>query len=145
MKFVSFCYRCRQDDHFVNTVMLFTLYYAYATIMQWWRLSTLRNKLNGTLTAQNALLICSSNTYTSYIHDSRNVRSLENLLFRSEDRIACTVVPKVIMTILTTFCLNFQNFYGTISRYCCSWFKFIAFYTHSSIKIYTRRDLNHLS
>lgn len=83
----------RQDDHFVNIDMLFTLYYAYATIMQWWRLSTLRNKLNGTLTAQNALVMSSSQS----IHDSRNQRSLENLLFRTDNRIACTVVPKVII------------------------------------------------
>lgn len=98
-----------QNDHFVNIDMLFTLYYAYATIMQWWRLSTLRNKLNGTLTAQNALLVSSGQS----IHDSRNQRSLENLLFRTEDRIACTVVPKVNnypKRISTTKLSMFSNF-----------------------------------
>ncbi|RZC40509.1 biotin--protein ligase, partial [Asbolus verrucosus] len=70
--------------------MIFTLCYAYATIMQWWRLRSLRNKLNGTLNEQNALLVCSGQT----VHDSRKHRSLENLLFRTDNRIACTVVPK---------------------------------------------------
>ncbi|XP_015836200.1 biotin--protein ligase isoform X2 [Tribolium castaneum] len=70
--------------------MIFTLYYAYATIMQWWRLRTLRNKLNGTLNDQNALLVCSGHS----VHDSRKQRSLENLLYSTENRIACTVVPK---------------------------------------------------
>ncbi|XP_044261348.1 biotin--protein ligase [Tribolium madens] len=70
--------------------MIFTLWYAYATIMQWWRLRTLLNKLNGTLNDQNALLVCSGHS----VHDSRKQRSLENLLFCTETRIACTVVPK---------------------------------------------------
>jgi hypothetical protein len=71
--------------------MIFTLCYAYATIIQWWRLRTLRNKLNGTLNDHNALLVCSGCT----VHDSRKHRSLENLLFKTDNRIACTVVPKV--------------------------------------------------
>jgi hypothetical protein len=70
--------------------MIFTLCYAYATIIQWWRLRTLRNKLNGTLNDHNALLVCSGCT----VHDSRKHRSLENLLFKTDNRIACTVVPK---------------------------------------------------
>ncbi|KAF2904465.1 hypothetical protein ILUMI_01705 [Ignelater luminosus] len=70
--------------------MIFTLYYMYSTVVQWWRLGTLRNKLAGTLNSHNALMVCTGNT----ISDSNNRRCLENLLFHNEDRIGCTVVPK---------------------------------------------------
>ncbi|KAL3270547.1 hypothetical protein HHI36_021085 [Cryptolaemus montrouzieri] len=70
--------------------MIFTIYYMYATVLQWWRLGSLRNKLNGTLNTKNALLLSSSKT----IHNSKRQRSIENLLFHVEERIACTIVPK---------------------------------------------------
>lgn len=60
--------------------------------MQWWRLGTLRNKINGTLNTQNSLLICTNDV----IYDFRKQRSIENLLFHNDNRIGCTVVPKVI-------------------------------------------------
>lgn len=71
--------------------MILTLYYMYATVLQWWRLGALKNKLNGTLNAQNALLVASGNV----LLDSKNRRCLENLLFQNDNRIGCTVVPKV--------------------------------------------------
>lgn len=71
--------------------MIFTLYYMYATVLQWWRLGALKNKLNGTLNPQNALLVACGNV----ISDPKNHRCLENLLFQNENRIGCTVVPKV--------------------------------------------------
>lgn len=63
----------------------------YATFLQWWRLGTLKNKLNGTLNSQNALLVCDKNI----VYDAKKLRSFENLLFHAEDRIGCTVVPRV--------------------------------------------------
>ncbi|KAJ8939503.1 hypothetical protein NQ314_011118 [Rhamnusium bicolor] len=71
--------------------MFFTIFYMYATVMQWWRLGSLKNKLNGTLNSQNALLVCNE----SVIFETKKSRSFENLLFRSEDRVGCTIVPKV--------------------------------------------------
>lgn len=64
-----------------------TICYMYATFVQWWRLGALKTKLNGTLSPQNALLLC---------HPSGRVqkRCLENLLFQNGNRTACTVVPK---------------------------------------------------
>ncbi|XP_030749027.1 biotin--protein ligase [Sitophilus oryzae] len=70
--------------------MILTLYYMYATFLQWWRLGSLKNKLNGTLNAQNALLVCDE----KLIFDAKKSRSLENLLFRNENRFGCTIVPK---------------------------------------------------
>lgn len=70
--------------------MIFTLYYMYATFLQWWRLGSLRNKLGGTLNSNNALLICDD----TIIFDTKKTRSFENLLFRNDNRIGCTVVPK---------------------------------------------------
>lgn len=63
----------------------------YATMLQWWRLGVLQNKLNGTLSSQNALLVATGNV----ISDKKNRRCLENLLFSNEYRIGCTIVPKV--------------------------------------------------
>lgn len=71
--------------------MIFTILYMYATVLQWWRLGSLKNKLSGTLSSQNALLVCDE----SIVYDSRKLRSFENLLFRHDDRIGCTVVPRV--------------------------------------------------
>lgn len=62
----------------------------YATVIQWFRLSNLKNKLNGTLNNQNALLVCDE----TVIYDSKKSRSFENLLFKTQERIGCTVVPK---------------------------------------------------
>ncbi|XP_045466923.1 uncharacterized protein LOC123675586 [Harmonia axyridis] len=70
--------------------MIFTLYYMYATLLQWWRLGTLRNKLNGTLNSKNALLLSRS----KLVHSTKRQRSIESLLFHVGDRIACTIVPK---------------------------------------------------
>ncbi|CAH1132028.1 unnamed protein product [Ceutorhynchus assimilis] len=70
--------------------MLLTLPYMYATILQWWRLGALKNKLTGTLNSNNALLVCDE----SIIFDTTRTRSIENLLFKQENRIAVTVVPK---------------------------------------------------
>ncbi|VEN62867.1 unnamed protein product [Callosobruchus maculatus] len=70
--------------------MIFTLYYMYATFIQWWRLGSLRNKLNGTVNSHNALLVCSE----TVVYDTKKSRSFENLLFRNEERIGCTVVPR---------------------------------------------------
>ncbi|CAH1110239.1 unnamed protein product [Psylliodes chrysocephalus] len=70
--------------------MIFTIFYMYATVMQWWRLSALRNKLNGTLNSKNALLLCDE----TVVYESKKNRSFENLLFRVEERLGCTVVPK---------------------------------------------------
>nr|XP_023018683.1 uncharacterized protein LOC111507580 isoform X1 [Leptinotarsa decemlineata] len=70
--------------------MIFTLFYMYATFIQWWRLGSLKNKLNGTLTSKNALLVCDG----TVIYEAKKSRSFETLLFRSEDRIGCTIVPK---------------------------------------------------
>ncbi|KAK9874228.1 hypothetical protein WA026_002580 [Henosepilachna vigintioctopunctata] len=75
--------------------MIFTLYYMYATLLQWWRLGSLKNKLNGTLNSKNALLLSTSKN----IHGSKRQRSIENLLFHVEDRIACTIVPKQIVNL----------------------------------------------
>lgn len=64
----------------------------YSTIVQWWRLGILKNKLMGTLNGKNALLVCAgSNTISEPDHQ----RSLENLLFQKDDRLACTIVPRV--------------------------------------------------
>ncbi|KAJ8954187.1 hypothetical protein NQ318_005782 [Aromia moschata] len=73
--------------------MFFTIFYTYATLLQWWRLGSLKNKLRGTLNSQNALLVCSENI----IYDSRKLRSFENLLFRYDDRIGCTIVPRAML------------------------------------------------
>ncbi|KAF5283108.1 hypothetical protein FQA39_LY17415 [Lamprigera yunnana] len=70
--------------------MIFTLYYMYSTLMQWWRLGSLRNKLSGTLNTHNALVVCVGNT----ISEPKQRRCLENLLFQNDDRVGCTVVPK---------------------------------------------------
>ncbi|KAL1501975.1 hypothetical protein ABEB36_007193 [Hypothenemus hampei] len=70
--------------------MLLSIYYMYATLLQWWKLGNLKNKLNGTLNSTNALLVCDE----SVIFDTRRNRSIENLLFRKENRIGVTVVPK---------------------------------------------------
>lgn len=70
--------------------MIFTLYYMYATFLQWWRLGSLKNKLNGTLNGKNALLVGSK----SAILGTNKDRGIENLLFHKDDRIACTVIPK---------------------------------------------------
>ncbi|XP_057664831.1 biotin--protein ligase [Diorhabda carinulata] len=70
--------------------MFLTLFYMYATVIQWFRLSNLKNKLNGTLNNQNALLVCDE----TIIYDSKKNRSFENLLFKTQDRVGCTVVPK---------------------------------------------------
>ncbi|CAG9853591.1 unnamed protein product [Phyllotreta striolata] len=70
--------------------MILTVYYMYATVVQWWRLSALRNKLNGTLNSKNALLLCDE----TVVHESKKNRSFETLLFREEERIGCTIVPK---------------------------------------------------
>ncbi|XP_044762850.1 biotin--protein ligase [Coccinella septempunctata] len=70
--------------------MILTLYYMYATLLQWWRLGTLRNKLNGTLNTKNALLLSRSRL----IHSTKRQRSIETLLFHADDRIACTILPK---------------------------------------------------
>ncbi|KAK9746642.1 Biotin protein ligase C terminal domain [Popillia japonica] len=67
----------------------------YSTFLQWWRLGTLKNKLRGTLNGKNALLVCSGNTISEPDHQ----RSLENLLFQNEDRIACTIVPRQIINL----------------------------------------------
>lgn len=71
--------------------MIFTLYYMYATFLQWWRLGALRNKLNGTLNSKNAILLSRSRL----IHATKRQRGIETLLFHAGDRIACTIVPKV--------------------------------------------------
>lgn len=65
----------------------------YATLLQWWRLGSLKNKLRGTLNSQNALLVCDQNI----VYDTKKIRSFENLLFHVEERIGCTVVPRVII------------------------------------------------
>ncbi|CAH1999965.1 unnamed protein product [Acanthoscelides obtectus] len=70
--------------------MIFTLYYMYATFIQWWRLGSLRNKLSGTINSHNALLVCSE----TVIYDTKKSRSFENLLFRNGERIGCTIVPR---------------------------------------------------
>lgn len=62
----------------------------YATFLQWWRLGALKNKLQGTLTPQNALLVCNNTTLTTPTH----ARCLENLLIQNKNRILCTVVPR---------------------------------------------------
>nr|CAI5834370.1 unnamed protein product [Callosobruchus analis] len=71
--------------------MIFTLYYMYATFIQWWRLGSLRNKLSGTLNSHNAILVCSE----TVVYDTKKSRSFENLLFRNEERIGCTIVPRI--------------------------------------------------
>lgn len=71
--------------------MILTLYYMYATFLQWWRLGNLKNKLSGTLNPENALLVCDE----SVIFNTRRNRSIENLLFRCDNRLGVTVVPKV--------------------------------------------------
>jgi len=71
--------------------MILTLYYMYATFLQWWRLANLKNKLSGTLNPENALLVCDE----SVIFNTRRNRSIENLLFRCDNRLGVTVVPKV--------------------------------------------------
>lgn len=53
----------------------------------------MKNKLRGTLNHQNSLVV--SNALN--IYDVKDHRSLENLLFQNEDRVACTIVPKVRM------------------------------------------------
>lgn len=63
----------------------------YATFLQWWRLGNLKNKLSGTLNPENALLVCDE----SIIFNTRRNRSIENLLFRCDNRLGVTVVPKV--------------------------------------------------
>ncbi|KAH1010992.1 hypothetical protein HUJ04_000437 [Dendroctonus ponderosae] len=70
--------------------MILTLYYMYATLLQWWKLGALKNKLSGTLNSNNSLLVCDE----SVIFDTRRTRSIENLLFRQDNRIGVTVVPK---------------------------------------------------
>lgn len=60
-------------------------------MLQWWRLGLLKNKLYGTLNSQNALLVCDQHV----VYDTKKLRSFENLLFHFEDRIGCTVVPRV--------------------------------------------------
>lgn len=113
------------------TGMILTLYYMYATFLQWWRLGTLRNKLRGTLNHQNALVV--SNSLNLY--DVRDHRSLENLLFQNGDRVVCTIVPKVsLLYAMISVCLNwfcskrliwrlsglvFQNM-GSIFRFSCA-------------------------
>ncbi|GJQ79840.1 Hcs [Trypoxylus dichotomus] len=76
--------------------MIFTLFYMYSTFVQWWRLAALKNKLRGTLNGKNALLVCAGNTT---IAETDHQRSLENLLFQSDDRIACTIVPRQIVNL----------------------------------------------
>lgn len=73
--------------------MILTFYYMYATLLQWWKLGSLKNKLHGTLNSQNALLVCDHNI----VYDNKKIRSFENLLFHVEERIGCTVVPRVIL------------------------------------------------
>ncbi|KAJ8982609.1 hypothetical protein NQ317_005081 [Molorchus minor] len=87
--------------------MFFTLFYMYATVLQWWRLSSLKNKLRGTLHPQNALLVCSENV----IYESKKSRSFENLLFRYDDRVGCTVVPKEYKKINLSHWLIFPKDY----------------------------------
>ncbi|XP_072379075.1 biotin--protein ligase isoform X1 [Diabrotica undecimpunctata] len=70
--------------------MFFTIFYMYATLLQRIRLGNLKNKLNGTLNSKNALLVCDE----SVVLESKRTRSFENLLFRTDERIGCTVVPK---------------------------------------------------
>lgn len=71
--------------------MIFTLIYMYATFIQWWRLGSLKTKLNGTLNHKNALVVAN----TCNIKDAKHKWSLENLLFQNDDRVTCTVVPRV--------------------------------------------------
>ncbi|CAH0549555.1 unnamed protein product [Brassicogethes aeneus] len=70
--------------------MLLSLFYMYATVLQWLRLGALKTKLNGTLNSQNALLVCKE----IVLCESKKPICLENLLFKNGDRVACTVVPK---------------------------------------------------
>lgn len=90
--------------------MFLTIYYTYATIMQWWRLRTLKTKLNGTLNRQNALLVCSGGgggvgqMIIGGADTNRN-RCLENLLFSNDNRIGCTIVPKVFDILFILLCV----------------------------------------
>lgn len=77
--------------------MIFTLYYMYATLLQWWKLASLKNKLCGTLNSQNALLVCNK----TIVFDTKQTRSFENLLFHFEDRIGCTIVPRVSISVMS--------------------------------------------
>lgn len=80
--------------------MIFTLYYMYATFLQWWRLGILRNKLRGTLNHQNALVVSDALN----LYDVRDHRSLENLLFQNDERVVCTIVPKVSFDLMCLIC-----------------------------------------
>ncbi|CAG9814996.1 unnamed protein product [Phaedon cochleariae] len=88
--------------------MILTFFYMYATFLQWWRLGALKNKLKGTLNASNALLVCDD----IIIYETKKSRSFENLLFRSENRVGCTVVPKqkINLSQWLTFPADFRHF-----------------------------------
>ncbi|KAJ8916594.1 hypothetical protein NQ315_000238 [Exocentrus adspersus] len=88
--------------------MIFTILYVYATVLQWWRLGSLKNKLSGTLGPHNALLACDD----AIVYEARKVRSFENLLFRTGDRIGCTVVPrqKINLSQWLSFPKDYQYF-----------------------------------
>lgn len=88
--------------------MFFTFYYMYATLMQWWRLTALKNKIIGTLNSRNALLL----TTTKSIHCTTPLRVLENLLFQVDDRIACIIDSKshVNLNMWVAFPKNYRCF-----------------------------------
>lgn len=90
----------------------------------------LRNKLRGTLNHQNALVV--SNSLNLY--DVRDKRSLENLLFQNDDRVVCTVVPKVsffvcggVVVKKKGFVAN-GEFIGTLGRFSQRWAQFSHFH-----------------
>lgn len=98
---------------FNGTTMFFlSILYMYSTLMQWWRLGALKNKLRGTLNAQNALLVCKD----TVIHDPKRPRCFESLLFKNGDRIACTIVPKVLFS----FSLLLYRYRGVNARSAAS-------------------------
>ncbi|XP_066259980.1 biotin--protein ligase [Euwallacea similis] len=102
--------------------MILTLYYMYATLLQWWRLEMLRNKLSGTLNSSNALLVCDE----SVIFETKRCKSIENLLFRKENRFGVTVIPKQRVNLCSQWL-----YFPRDSRY------FPIFYKQNKITIYS--------
>ncbi|XP_018334638.1 uncharacterized protein LOC108743566 [Agrilus planipennis] len=90
--------------------MIFTLFYMYATALQWWKLGVLKNKLSGTLNSHNALLVCNNSNFL----DRKRRRCLENLLVQKGDRLACTIVPKQVLDLAQWAAIPKDNKYFPI-------------------------------
>lgn len=75
--------------------MILTLYYMYATLLQWWRIGVTRKKLSQAITNQSSVVIYQKNR-------PLEKNDVGDVIFYTEEKLGCTVVPKVTKSLLIT-------------------------------------------